>query len=203
MITKISKLKNFSIFHDFTWKKELPEFKKFNLIYGWNRSGKTTISRVFASCEKKRTFDKDKFKQYPENGEFEIKTSDNANIKSTDVAANTLPIKVFNKDFIDDNISFDPSNSCNPITYVSEEDIKSKNRNMIRKAIKNDLTVDQSDDFETFKKILVFVKNKKQANILHEELDLLIPRIADVIHSKALEFIEDNKKNPFFMYLSS
>jgi len=126
MITKISKLKNFSIFHDFTWKKELPEFKKFNLIYGWNRSGKTTISRVFASCEKKRTFDKDKFKQYPENGEFEIKTSDNANIKSTDVAVNTLPIKVFNKDFIDDNISFDPSNSCNPITYVSEEDIKSK-----------------------------------------------------------------------------
>jgi ATP-dependent RNA helicase RhlE len=36
---------------------------------------------------------------------------------------------------------------------------------------------------ETFHKVLVFVKNKKQANILHEELDILIPRIADVIHS--------------------
>jgi ATP-dependent RNA helicase RhlE len=38
-------------------------------------------------------------------------------------------------------------------------------------------------DTTTFNKVLVFVKNKKQANILHEELDSIIPRIADVIHS--------------------
>lgn len=126
MISKISKLKNFGIFHDFSWKAELPEFKKFNLIYGWNRSGKTTISRVLASCEKKCVYDKDKFKQCPENGEFEIKTSDGTTVKNTDVAANTLPIKVFNQDFINDNISFDPLKSCDPIVYVSEEDIESK-----------------------------------------------------------------------------
>lgn len=128
MITKISKLKEFGIFYDFSWKTEHPEFKKFNLIYGWNRSGKTTISRVFGSCEKKCVYDKDKFKQYPEKGEFEIKTSDGTTIKNTDVASNNLPIKVFNQDFIDDNISFDPSNSCNPIVYVSEEDIKTKTK---------------------------------------------------------------------------
>jgi len=127
MITKITKLKNFGVFHDFSWKTEIPEFKKFNLIYGWNRSGKTTISRVFASCEKKCTYDKDKFKQYPENGEFDIKT-DSTTLKNTDVATNSLPIKVFNEDFINENISFDPSDSCNPIIYVSEEDIESKKR---------------------------------------------------------------------------
>ncbi|MBU3978353.1 AAA family ATPase [Patescibacteria group bacterium] len=126
MIIKISKLRNFGIFHEFSWKTELPEFKKFNLIYGWNRSGKTTASRVFASCEKKCVYDKDKFNQYPENGEFEIKTSDNGTIKNTDTITNTLPIKVFNEDFIVDNISFDPLDSCNPIIYVSEEDIESK-----------------------------------------------------------------------------
>ena len=109
MISKISKLKDFGIFHEFTWKTELSDFKKFNLIYGWNRSGKTTISRVFASCEKKCTYDKDKFKQYPENGEFEVKTDDGTTVKNTDVATNVLPIKVFNQDFIDENISFDPS----------------------------------------------------------------------------------------------
>jgi ATP-dependent RNA helicase RhlE len=38
-------------------------------------------------------------------------------------------------------------------------------------------------DKNTFNKVLVFVKNKKQANILHEELDSLIPGEADVIHS--------------------
>ena len=125
MIRKISKLKEFGIFHDFSWKTDLPEFKKFNLIYGWNRSGKTTVSRVFASCEKKCIYDKNKFKQYPKNGEFEIKTNDTT-VKNTDVATNILPIKVFNQDFIDDNISFDPLSSCNPIVYVSEEDIESK-----------------------------------------------------------------------------
>lgn len=128
MITKISKLKKFGIFHEFTWKAELPDFKKFNLIYGWNRSGKTTISRIFSSCEKKCIYDKDKFKQYPENGEFEIKTNDETTVKNTDIATNVLPIKVFNQDFIDENISFDPENSSNPIVYVSEEDIESKKR---------------------------------------------------------------------------
>lgn len=126
IITKTSKLSNFGIFHEFSWKIDLPEFKKFNLIYGWNRSGKTTVSRVFASCEKKCVYDKDKFKQYPENGEFEIKTSDGTIVKNMDVATNTLPIKVFNQDFVDDNISFDTSISCNPIVYISEEDIESK-----------------------------------------------------------------------------
>ena len=72
MITKISKLKNFGIFYDFSWGSGLPEFKRFNLIYGWNRSGKTTISRVFESCEKKCTYDERSFKQYPKDAEFEV-----------------------------------------------------------------------------------------------------------------------------------
>jgi wobble nucleotide-excising tRNase len=138
MISKISKLKDFGIFHDFTWKTELSDFKKFNLIYGWNRSGKTTISRVFASCEKKCTYDKDKFKQYPaifdeddnleSEGKLEIETDDGTTLENTDVGTNVLPVKVFNQDFIDDNISFDSSDSCNPIVYVSEQDIETKNK---------------------------------------------------------------------------
>jgi len=38
-------------------------------------------------------------------------------------------------------------------------------------------------DKSTFKKVLVFVKNKKQANILFEELETAIPKQATVIHS--------------------
>ena len=38
-------------------------------------------------------------------------------------------------------------------------------------------------DQETFKKVLVFVKNKKQANILYEECEILLPGETDVIHS--------------------
>ena len=157
MVIKISKLKNFGIFHDFSWKIDLPEFKKYNLIYGWNRSGKTTISRVFASCEKKCTYDKDKFQQYPavfddsgnlqNEGEFEIETGGNTTIKDSNVATSVLPIKVFNQDFIDDNISFNSDDSCNPIVYVSEQDIETKNK---LKAFK-DQTQALSDKYQGLK----------------------------------------------------
>ncbi|HAD81763.1 MAG: hypothetical protein A2509_10705 [Candidatus Edwardsbacteria bacterium RIFOXYD12_FULL_50_11] len=128
MITKITKLKNFGIFHDYSWTAGFPEFKKYNLIYGWNRSGKTTIARVFASCEKKCIYDKDKFKQYPENGEFEIKTDDGVIVNNTNVTTNILSIKVFNQDFIDEHISFNPAESCAPIFYQSKEDYESEKR---------------------------------------------------------------------------
>jgi wobble nucleotide-excising tRNase len=128
MIKTISHLYNFGVFYDFVWSNEINNkiFKKFNLLYGWNRSGKTTLSRVFASCEKKSIFDIDSFKQYPENGKFELITSDNTVINEKNVTTNDLLVKVFNQDFVDDNISFEPSDSCNPIIYVSEEDIESK-----------------------------------------------------------------------------
>ncbi|MDP1725546.1 MAG: AAA family ATPase [Bacteroidota bacterium] len=125
MITKINKLKNFGIYQDFTWGA-LPEFKRFNLIYGWNRSGKSTLSRVFSSCEKEIRYDDEIFKNYPENGEFEISTNSGLTIKSSHIEGNNLQIKVFNQDFISDNISFEPSEYCNAIIYLSEEDIESK-----------------------------------------------------------------------------
>jgi len=43
--------------------------------------------------------------------------------------------------------------------------------------------VDLLKDKDTFSKVLVFVKNKKQANILFEELEILLPGETDVIHS--------------------
>jgi len=128
MITKITKLKNYGIFHDFSWNKDIPEFKRFNLIYGWNRSGKTLLSRIFTACEKKSIA----FKEYPKkdgvDGIFEIKTDTYSTIKSWEIAKYDLPVKVFNQDFINENISFDPSNPCNPIVYISEKDIESKKK---------------------------------------------------------------------------
>ena len=67
------------------------------------------------------------FIQYPTNGEFEIKT-DNGAISHSNCQNGTKQIKVFNRDFIEENVSFDPTNSSNPIVYVSEEDIESSKR---------------------------------------------------------------------------
>lgn len=43
--------------------------------------------------------------------------------------------------------------------------------------------VELLQDKKTFSKVLVFVKTKKQATILFEELDNLLPKISDIIHS--------------------
>ena len=38
-------------------------------------------------------------------------------------------------------------------------------------------------DKDTFKKVLIFVKNKNQANILFSELELELPKQVSIIHS--------------------
>ncbi len=107
---------------DYKWDhSELQDFLRFNLIYGWNRSGKTTLSRVFEACEKKTTA----FKQYPAGGDFEIRTDTGSRVASGNLDSCELAVRVFNEDFVDDNVSFDES-ECRPIVYISEEDIASQ-----------------------------------------------------------------------------
>jgi len=55
MIRKIKSVKNFGIYRDFRWDKSLQEFERLNLIYGWNYSGKTTLSRIFQGLEPERS----------------------------------------------------------------------------------------------------------------------------------------------------
>jgi ABC-type molybdenum transport system ATPase subunit/photorepair protein PhrA len=52
-LTKIEKIKDYHIFKDFTWDDSIPEFKRYNLIYGWNGSGKTTIANLLRCIEKR------------------------------------------------------------------------------------------------------------------------------------------------------
>ena len=51
MIKKISKIKNFGVFNNYQSPSDLSDFKKYNLIYGWNASGKTTLSRLLRCFE--------------------------------------------------------------------------------------------------------------------------------------------------------
>jgi len=53
MIVSINKVKHFGLFKDFKWSGDIPGFRQYNLIYGWNYSGKTTLSRIFRCIELK------------------------------------------------------------------------------------------------------------------------------------------------------
>ena len=47
-IDRIAHLRQCGVFRDFTWPQGLPGFARYNLVYGWNATGKTTLSRLFA-----------------------------------------------------------------------------------------------------------------------------------------------------------
>lgn len=64
------------------------------------------------------------------------------------------------------------------------------------------------DDKETYKKVLVFVKNKKQANLLFEELEASFPKQSQVIHSNKtqnyrLRSVANFEKNLFQVLIAT
>lgn len=112
MIKRITQIKKFQIFADFTWPADLNEFKKFNLIYGWNGTGKTTLSNFFRQIERKKVFE--------DCDQFEILT-ENGIINQNNCSSSELNVRVFNQDYREDTI-FPPSGSLNPIFIIGEEE---------------------------------------------------------------------------------
>ena len=118
MIKSISKLKNFGIFQDYSPNADLLGFNRYNLFYGWNGSGKSTLSSLFECIERKE--------QSPEYAlsEWNIEI-EGGQITHSNTNANSLNIRVFNKNFIEKNI-FTPNDKIKGIVYISEEQSNDK-----------------------------------------------------------------------------
>ncbi|MDP1624493.1 MAG: AAA family ATPase [bacterium] len=127
MITKINKIKKFGIFKDFVWNNSIDTFKNRNLIFGWNYSGKTTLSKLFQILEFK---DKNK---YFSGSEIEISINDNGTIKPINqdsLASFPFITKVFNSEFTKRIFTWDePKEGFNPIAFYLGDpagDLKAK-----------------------------------------------------------------------------
>lgn len=121
MIKRIIKIKNCPSFIDFKPAGDLPEFTKYNLIYGWNGSGKTCFSRVLRSFEISENY-----YEHPEKqAEFELKLDNGMSINHKDLSA-FKNIRVFNKDFIEESV-FGVSGP-KPIFFLGRESKKDKER---------------------------------------------------------------------------
>ena len=135
MITKINKIKDFGVLKNFNGSA-LPEFKTFNLIYGWNYSGKTTLSRVFRCLEKGQLHI-----DYL-TATFEL---ENATAKYDNTFSVKPNIRVFNSDFVKDNLKWDAEN-IEPIFLLGAENIE------LQKELKQketDLTTAETELAET------------------------------------------------------
>ncbi|MFL1013263.1 AAA family ATPase [Flavisericum labens] len=139
MIKKINHIRGFGVFNSYRRSGNIQDFDKVNIIYGWNYSGKTTISRVFQCFEEKEV------KEHYPSAEFELEDYDGNKGNQQNLDINGGEVKVFNSDFIRDNIHLE-GESFNPILLLGEDakktegDIKKKDENLGRlKKIENNL----------------------------------------------------------------
>lgn len=98
MIKKITNI-NCASYKNYTWGNSLENFKNINIFYGHNGAGKTMLSRIM------RCFEQQKLNQDYEKMTFEIEF-DGKKFSQDDIQSANLPLVVYNKDFINDNLRF-------------------------------------------------------------------------------------------------
>ena len=98
MINKIKSI-NCASYKNYTWENSLENFKNINIFYGYNGAGKTMLSRIM------RCFEQQKLNQDYEEMTFEIEF-DGKKFSQDDIQSANLPLVVYNKDFINDNLRF-------------------------------------------------------------------------------------------------
>lgn len=126
-IKKIKKIENMAVFGAFDWDKHVIDtggkvlcFNDVNILYGRNYSGKTTISRIFRAFETGDISDKYK------SPDFELVDSDDTTYDLSDIAQGRLNVRVFNKDFIEENLRFvsDPDKDVNGFAILGKDNTK-------------------------------------------------------------------------------
>ncbi|AYQ27849.1 MULTISPECIES: AAA family ATPase [unclassified Polaromonas] len=120
-LERFAKIREHRIFKDFSWSGALEDFGQFNLIYGWNGSGKTTISNLLRSVQSGTPI---------EEGQIDFVFNGNR-IASADLATAVLPqVRVFNRDSVSRSVfeSVGGSPSKLPPIYVFGEESAEKQR---------------------------------------------------------------------------
>ncbi|MDR0820184.1 MAG: AAA family ATPase [Endomicrobium sp.] len=179
-IKSINKLKNFGSFRDFSKDTTLPEFKQVNLFYGYNASGKTTLTRVF-SCLNNGGFVMPEL----EGCELGILVNDKV-IKNLSESPIKNKIRIFNSDFIEDNLQLKEGQAKKLSAVIGKENID----------IKRDIT--------KLEEKLKFLKNDKGELNISVELSQVKKQLDDCYTTIASEIkgalnLEQNsyKKNHF------
>lgn len=126
-IKKIDSIKNMAVFDSFRWTSSvrdggnnIAEFKKINILYGRNYSGKTTLSRIFRAIETGSISDK------YSSPEFQLSFDGGNNVTQNSLNSHGQVVRVFNEDFVKDNLRFivDDEQTINSFAILGEDNAK-------------------------------------------------------------------------------
>lgn len=115
-ITKFSRIKNYRIFRDFSWPRDLPSFARYNLFYGWNGSGKSTLSSLFATMQRKEPLTE---------GEVAVEVDGTTEVRGAQFSTTPIPaVRVFNRDFMRETLIAIRNANAKPILYLGQQSVE-------------------------------------------------------------------------------
>ena len=113
-IRRLSRAKDCGVFRDFSWPADLAEFARYNLIYGWNGTGKTTLSRIFRALEKATP-------SVP--GEVTLNIDDH-DVSISRFNEQVVQVRVFNRDFVSESVFPVGGAAVPPIFILGKESVE-------------------------------------------------------------------------------
>lgn len=193
MIVRINRLKQFGIFNDFNGTK-IQTFGKYNLIYGWNGTGKSTLSNLFSCFELRSLIPR--FSA----GQFSIALEDGSTITETTLPSSQLNIHVFNQRFIHENIDWD--NSVKSILLIAKEKIddlqkleKLKGELQSKKKSHDEKLIDVKKQREALDKFLTNAAKKMKLGL--QAVDTSDSYYLNYDRRKLSAFIQNNNEEIF------
>lgn len=154
MIKRINHIKKFGVFQNYRRTGDIQDFTNLNIIYGWNYSGKTTISRIFQHFE--RT---EKNPDYS-TAEFELENHNGDKFNEQKQLIDDRLIRTFNSDFIKNNLKWDGSSfDAIQVLTLGEDAIEAEKKINEKKA--------KQTKIDLIKKAL----NKEVSNLNNKILD--------------------------------
>jgi wobble nucleotide-excising tRNase len=139
----------------------LPDFGKLNLIYGWNYSGKTTLSRIFQAIEEGKLPD-----EYAQ-GSFSIELGDGNSFSSSNLE-NKAKVRVFNCKYVAAN--FRTEYSAPAMFILGKENAKSRMRlEQLRRRLDrvNKLFLNYSSQREQLRNMINTAGTSKARDVRH------------------------------------
>lgn len=99
-----------------------PDFARYNLIYGWNASGKTTLSRVFGLLNGQIV------NRLPASAHVRVSGGQEVLDSREEQDRGRIPVCIFNRDFIDANLQQADCVQAPALFLVGEDNIRLSNR---------------------------------------------------------------------------